>query len=237
MEKRRRNQRETILFFKRYDFLMNLEKHLEDAAYYPEAYQKMVKLALPTVRKLIHLEALYLWEVRENACIGLSFLSNCPIDRIQVVIDLDILERLVLLLNHGPAYLADPLLETVGNMLRGSDSQIQVSLVFVIEQVLLPNESMLCFSLWIVLKYLVNQGCIEALHDLLTCQDRRTLIRCLDGLKNILKAGQSQKINGVNPYAQMIDAIDGFPIIENLQIYPEIGDTAKKIINIHWRRA
>ncbi|KAJ7964605.1 Importin subunit alpha [Quillaja saponaria] len=84
-----------------------------------------VKHALPTLQKLIHLEPSgALLEVCQDACVALFCLSNGPVDQIQAVIDANILERLVMLLSHAPKEIVDPLLRIVGNILRGSDSQM-----------------------------------------------------------------------------------------------------------------
>ncbi|KAJ8467167.1 hypothetical protein OPV22_029719 [Ensete ventricosum] len=71
------------------------------------------------------------------------------------------------------------------------------------------------------IKYLVNQGCIKPLCDLLVCPDPRIVTVCLEGLENILKVGEAEKnlgaTGGVNLYAQLIDEAEGVEKIENLQ--------------------
>ncbi|TXG70244.1 hypothetical protein EZV62_005179 [Acer yangbiense] len=46
------------------------------------------------------------------------------------------------------------------------------------------------------IKYLVSQGCIKPLCDLLICPDPRIVTVCLEGLENILKVGESDKSLG-----------------------------------------
>ncbi|KAJ7964606.1 Importin subunit alpha [Quillaja saponaria] len=256
-----------------------------------------VKHALPTLQKLIHLEPSgALLKVCQDACLALSCLSNGPTNQIQAVIDANILERLVMLLSHAPKEIVDPLLRTVGNILRGSDFQIQALIhnhVFVSLHQLLTGKSTessvlkeICSTISIMtsgdsdrireaiaadlirpllrlqqnndteeevkleavcaislatrrgsnaqIKYLVHQGCIGPFCDFLTCQDRTTLIRCLDGLKNIIEAGEAEKA-WVNPYVHMINVYDGISKIEKLRSHPDVGETAEKIINIYWR--
>ncbi|KAJ8636347.1 hypothetical protein MRB53_010614 [Persea americana] len=63
------------------------------------------------------------------------------------------------------------------------------------------------------IKFLVSQGCIKPLCDLLVCPDPRIVTVCLEGLENILKVGEAEKNLGntsdVNLYAQMIDEAEG----------------------------
>ncbi|MBA0634001.1 hypothetical protein Godav_029747 [Gossypium davidsonii] len=69
-------------------------------------------------------------------------------------------------------------------------------------------------------RFLVSQGCIKPLCDLLICPDPRIVTVCLEGLENILKVGEADKEmgmnGGINLYAQMIDECDGLDKIENL---------------------
>ncbi|XP_039127064.1 importin subunit alpha-1b-like [Dioscorea cayenensis subsp. rotundata] len=55
------------------------------------------------------------------------------------------------------------------------------------------------------IKFLVSQGCIKPLCDLLVCPDPRIVTVCLEGLENILKVGEAEKnagtTGGVNLYA------------------------------------
>ncbi|KAL9668222.1 hypothetical protein QQ045_002598 [Rhodiola kirilowii] len=90
------------------------------------------------------------------------------------------------------------------------------------------------------IKFLVDQGCIKALCDLLTCPDARTVTVCLEGLENILKVGEAAKVQGstggVNLYAQMIDEAEGLDKIENLQSHDntEIYEKSAKILETYW---
>ena len=85
-------------------------------------------------------------------------------------------------------------------------------------------------------RFLVAQGCIKPLCDLLICPDPRIVTVCLEGLENILKVGEADKDmglnSGVNLYAQMIDECEGLDKIENLQSHDnnEIYEKAVKIL-------
>ncbi|KAF3573295.1 hypothetical protein F2Q69_00060523, partial [Brassica cretica] len=90
------------------------------------------------------------------------------------------------------------------------------------------------------IQYLVNQGCIKPLCDLLICPDPRIVTVCLEGLENILKISEADKemgLNGgVNLYAQIIEESDGLDKIENLQSHDnnEIYEKAVKILERYW---
>ncbi|PON69637.1 Importin subunit alpha [Parasponia andersonii] len=90
------------------------------------------------------------------------------------------------------------------------------------------------------IQFLVSQGCIAPLCNLLNCPDARIVTVCLEGLENILKVGESDKemgLNGgVNIYAQAIDDCDGLDKIENLQNHDnnEIYEKAMKILERYW---
>lgn len=57
-------------------------------------------------------------------------------------------------------------------------------------------------------RYLVEQGCIPPLCDLLTLTDAKTVQVALNGIDNILKAGQ-QSDQHDNPYAVLIEECFG----------------------------
>ena len=89
-------------------------------------------------------------------------------------------------------------------------------------------------------RYIVNQGCIKNLCDLLVFPDPRIVTVCLEGLENILKFGEAEKVlgitGGVNLYAQYIDDVEGLEKIENLQSHDnnEIYEKEVKILEIYW---
>jgi len=92
----------------------------------------------------------------------------------------------------------------------------------------------------VVGRFLVSQGCIKPLCDLLICPDPRIVTVCLEGLENILKVGEAEKnvsnTDGVNLYGQMIDDAEGLEKIENLQSHDntEIYEKAVKILETYW---
>ncbi|XP_075217574.1 karyopherin alpha1 isoform X2 [Lycorma delicatula] len=69
------------------------------------------------------------------------------------------------------------------------------------------------------IRYLVSQGCIQPLCDLLSVMDANIIQVALNGLENILRLGeQDAKTQGsVNPYAVLIEECYGLDKIEFLQ--------------------
>lgn len=71
-----------------------------------------------------------------------------------------------------------------------------------------------------VIKYLVNQGCIKPLCDVLAVKDMRIIMVALDGLDNILEVGQQEAMNAddhMNPYALHVEEAQGLETISALQ--------------------
>lgn len=71
--------------------------------------------------------------------------------------------------------------------------------------------------------------------ELLGCQDNRIVTVALEGLENILKAGETEREMGrsaENPFAKVVDECGGLDKIEDLQQHSldEIYDKAYKII-------
>lgn len=89
-------------------------------------------------------------------------------------------------------------------------------------------------------RFLVSQGCIKPLCDLLICPDPKIVTVCLEGLENILKVGEADKergLNGgINMHAVMIDECEGLDKIEHLQTHDnnEIYEKAVKILEAYW---
>jgi importin subunit alpha-1 len=82
------------------------------------------------------------------------------------------------------------------------------------------------------IRYLVNQGCIGPLCDLLTVMDAKIVQVALNGLENILRLGEQDAKNhsGTNPYAVLIEQCYGLDKIEflqshvNMEIYQKAFD-------------
>merc|ERR1719440_1245970 len=83
------------------------------------------------------------------------------------------------------------------------------------------------------IKYLVQQGCIKPLCDLLTCNDARLVTVALEGIENGLKAGEqeAQQAGSQNPYTTFVDEAEGLDKLEHLQNHNN-EDVYKKAMHI-----
>ena len=75
-------------------------------------------------------------------------------------------------------------------------------------------------------RYLVSQGCIKPLCDLLTCNDPRLVTVALEGIENVLKAGEldAQANSATNPYTTFVDEAEGLDKLEQLQARQMSGE-------------
>ncbi|GLT47674.1 hypothetical protein SLA2020_213500 [Shorea laevis] len=168
--------------------------------------------ALPCLLNL--LMNTYKKSVKKDVCWTISNITAGNKEQIQAVIDANIIGPLVHLLQSAEFDIKKEAAWAISNATSGGTH----------EQI----------------KYLVSQGCIKPLCDLLTCPDPRTIRVCLEGLENILKLGKADKNlcnnGGVNLYAQMIDDANGLEKIENLHSHDntEISEKAVKVLKTNW---
>ncbi|MBA0549754.1 hypothetical protein Golob_020770 [Gossypium lobatum] len=209
----------------------------------PQPPFEQVTPALPALERLVHSND---EEVLTDACWALSYLSDGTNDKIQAVIQAGVCPRLVeLLLNPSPSVLI-PALRTVGNI-----AVINAGLIGPLVNLLQNAEfDVKKEAAWAIsnatsggaheqIKYMVSQGCIKPLCDLLACPDPRIIMVCLEGLENFLKVGEAEKATGAvefNFCAQLIEDADGLEKIENLQTHDnsEIYEKAVKILETYW---
>ncbi|RYQ90086.1 hypothetical protein Ahy_B09g096372 isoform B [Arachis hypogaea] len=168
--------------------------------------------ALPCLLNL--LSNSYKKSIKKEACWTISNITAGNKQQIQAVIESNIIGPLVNLLQNAEFDIKKEAAWAISNATSGGSH----------EQI----------------KYLVSQGCIKPLCDLLICPDPRIVTVCLEGLENILKVGEADKNMGntgdVNLYAQMIDDAEGLEKIENLQSHDntEIYEKAVKILETYW---
>ncbi len=85
-------------------------------------------LISPSLTILAHLLFNNDEEVLTDACWAISYISDGPNDRIQAVLEANVVRRLAeLLLHHSPS-VQTPALRTIGNIVTGNDSQTQAVL-------------------------------------------------------------------------------------------------------------
>ncbi|RCV25367.1 hypothetical protein SETIT_5G160800v2 [Setaria italica] len=211
-----------------------------------------VKPALPVLRQLIHSQDV---EVLSNACRALSYLSDGGNDNIQAVIEAGACPQLVELLNHSSPSVLIPVLHVIGNIVSRDDAQIQSvingNMVGPLVHLMHTAEFGVRYeAAWAIAnaasggthdqkRYLVSQGCIKAFCDLLSYSDTSILMVCLEGLDDILKAGEADKSPwgcNVNMYAQMIEDNEWLDKIENLQNHDNsrIVEMAACLLESYW---
>ncbi|KAK9733759.1 hypothetical protein RND81_04G090500 [Saponaria officinalis] len=152
--------------------------------------------------------------IKKEACWTVSNITAGTKDQIQTVLTAGIIGPLVHLLQNGEFDIKKEAAWAISNATSGgSHDQI---------------------------KFLVSQGCIKPLCDLLSCPDPRVVTVCLEGLENILKVGEAEKnlgtTGGVNVFAQAIEEADGLEKIENLQSHDnnEIYEKVVKLLETYW---
>ncbi|XP_031130459.1 importin subunit alpha-4-like isoform X2 [Ipomoea triloba] len=152
--------------------------------------------------------------IKKEACWTISNITAGNRAQIQAVIDANIILPLVYLLQNAEFDIKKEAAWAISNATSGGSH----------EQI----------------RFLVNQGCIKPLCDLLVCPDPRIITVCLEGLENILKVGEADKEmglnDGINLYAQIIDECEGSDKLEHLQTHDnqEIYEKAVKILEKFW---
>jgi hypothetical protein len=141
---------------------------------------------------------------------------------------------------------------TISNITAGNRQQIQAVIDANIFPVLIDIQSKAEFktrkeAAWAItnassggtaeqIKFLVQQGCIPPLCDLLTVMDSKIVQVALNGLENILRLGEQEvKTTGAaNPYAVIIEEVFGLDKIEflqsheNMEIYQKAFDIIER---------
>ncbi|KAL5198576.1 hypothetical protein ABZP36_002088 [Zizania latifolia] len=151
--------------------------------------------------------------IKKQACLIVSNIATSSKDHIQAVIDADVISPLIFLLKSSEADIKQEAAWALSNAASGGSSdQIQ---------------------------YLVSRGCLEPLCNALTYQDADLVYTCLEGLQNILEAGEVGKQgqeSGVNPYAQFILECGCLDKLEDLQEVDDdtIYKLVMKLLESYW---
>lgn len=134
--------------------------------------------------------------IRKEACWTISNITAGNSNQIQAVIDANIIPPLIHLLAHGDIKTRKEACWAISNATSGGLQK--------------PDQ----------IRYLVQQGCIKPLCDLLGCMDNKIIQVALDGLENILKVGDMDKAsnpNNLNMYAMYIEEAGGMEKIHQAQ--------------------
>ena len=139
--------------------------------------------------------------IRKEACWTISNITAGNSTQIQAVIDANIIPPLISLLSNGDFKTRKEACWAISNATSGGLQK--------------PDQ----------IRYLVVQGCIKPLCDLLSCPDNKIIQVALDGLENILKVGEMDKEAAnpsaaeaqVNRYALFIEEAGGMEKIHDCQ--------------------
>nr|VDD16704.1 unnamed protein product [Brassica rapa] len=168
--------------------------------------------ALP--RLLSILTRTYKRSIKKEACWAISNITAGNTSQIQQVIEAGIIQPLIYMLHTAEFEIKREAVWAVSNLTSGGNHD--------------------------QIKFLVDQGCIKPLCDLLTCPDPLAVTVILEALENILKVGEAEmnqgNTGGFNIYVQMIDDAEGLEKIENLQSHNnnEIYEKAVQILSSYW---
>jgi importin subunit alpha-1 len=136
--------------------------------------------------------------IRKEACWTISNITAGNSNQIQSVIDANIIPPLIHLLSNGDLKTRKEACWAISNATSGGLQK--------------PDQ----------IRYLVSQGCIKPLCDLLSCPDNKIIQVALDGLENILKVGDLDKQAsgegaGLNRYSLFIEECGGMEKIHDCQ--------------------
>ena len=149
--------------------------------------------------------------IRKEACWTISNITAGSPHQIQAVIDANIIPPLINILQNADFKTKKEACWAISNATSGGLQE--------------PAQ----------IRYLVSQGCIKPLCDLLTMMDNKIIQVALDGLDNILKIGEMDKQaagpGAINQYALYVEEAMGMVTIHNLQQHDNL-EIYKKAFNI-----
>lgn len=150
--------------------------------------------------------------IRKEACWTISNITAGNKSQIQAIIDANIIPPLIQLLANAEFDIKKEAAWAISNATSGGS----------------PEQ----------IRYLVSQGTIKPMCDLLTCPDARIITVALEGLENLLKIGErdAKATGGTNQYATYIEEAEGLDKIEALQSHKnnDIYEKAVKILETYF---
>lgn len=154
--------------------------------------------------------------IRKEACWTISNITAGNTDQIQAVIDANMIPQIIRLLSQGDYKTKKEACWAISNASSGGLAK--------------PEQ----------IRYLVNQGCIKPLCDLLNIGEPKILEVTLDSLENILKMGEMEKEasgSPVNQYASYVEEAGGMENIFLCQsnANDKVYEKAFKIIETYFQ--
>jgi hypothetical protein len=133
--------------------------------------------------------------IKKEACLAISNITAGTPDQIQMVINAEIIPKLIYILSSAEFEIQKEAAWAISNIISEGTSE-QVA-------------------------YVVSQGALPPIFKLLHCLDDQVASAILDNLENILKMGANYLQNGANPMVQAINQLDGaFDALVALQDHP-----------------
>jgi importin subunit alpha-6/7 len=149
--------------------------------------------------------------IRKEACWTISNITAGNKDQISAVIEANIIPPLIMVLTNADFDVKKEAAWAISNATSGGSPQ--------------------------QIKYLVAQGCIEPLCNLLSVHDNRIVSVALEGLENILRVGEKEKETAQsdqNEFARLVEAAGGLDRIEALQQHTnqEVYEKAVRLLEV-----
>ncbi|KAN0018670.1 hypothetical protein ACTFIV_007479 [Dictyostelium citrinum] len=168
--------------------------------------QTQIVLSVQALSHLLNLLQSPKRAIRKEACWTISNITAGDKNQIQQVIDANIIPSLVYLLANAEFEIQKEAAWAISNATScGTPQQIH---------------------------FLVSQGCVKPLCDLLKVSDPRIINVALEGIENILVTGKKEaQVTGINPYKKIIEDADGLGKIYDLQHHMN-KDTFEKVSRI-----
>ncbi|KAK3844033.1 MAG: armadillo-type protein [Linnemannia gamsii] len=202
-------------------------------------------------RRLVELLMHHLPSVQTPALRSVGNIVTGDDIQTQVVVNCGVLQALLALLSSPKDNIRKEACWTISNVTAGTCVQIQdvidaniiPPLINILQNADFKTKKEACWAISNAtsgglnkpdqIRYLVTQGCIKPLCDILICMDNKIIQVALDGLENILKVGEMDKeqTNGVNQYSIYIEDCGGMEKIHQLQAHDNL-DIYKKAFTI-----
>ena len=152
----------------------------------------------------------------------------------QLVINCSVLPCLLVLLNSPKKSIKKEACWTISNIAAGNSEQIQAiidckifpTLIYILKNAEIDVKKEAAWALSNAasgansdhISYLVKQGCLEPMLNLLNSTDNRLTQVLLEAIELILKAGKTKnKDSSTNEYVKIIEQVGGLEKLENLQ--------------------